>query len=251
MAAGSAAVRRGWSEVAPAYAHLLTERPAAVLGMLSNAAIHLDNCSGADLGRWLDGMASLAHQVSDIDRLRALGQLLAWRAGAAHFRLGALAAAAILPDDLAHAACALAPDEAWSAFRAGITADPWHGLSAEDAQRGRIVGAFTGLGGEFPQPPELRAAGDLLLVRSGERVFQLIADRYGAVLHSAAGDDFNAAPPSAPLPPGVALRGQNLSINGFASTLDLPGESIRLACTGDTVAACSRHTHTVRVWPLR
>ena len=86
-----------WRELAPALAPLLAVAPVDALGMLSNAAIHLAGVAGARPAQWQRELAALAPQVASVAQLRAVGQVLAWRAGVAHFRQGAIAAAGTLP----------------------------------------------------------------------------------------------------------------------------------------------------------
>lgn len=244
------AVQRAWSEVAPACAPLLVRHPDEVLGALSNAVIHLQETGGANVPLWLARMAQLAPQTDSLAQLRSLGQLLAWRAGAAHYRLAALAAAEDLPAALARSACDLADASSWEAFREGVTRDRWHGVDDDAARRGVEFGAFTGFGGEFSAPPQLRAANDGFWVRSGARYFHLIADRFGAVLHGAEVDDFQRAADPV-LPPGVGLQGAHLSTGRASIVLDLPPGSIALACNADTLAVTSSYTHAIRLFPLQ
>ena len=89
-AARSPALLGAWRTLFPLFATLIAREPARVLGMLCNAVVHLEAIPGSRMTQWLDEMTALAPQVDTVDSLRTLGQIAAWRAGAAHFRAGAL-----------------------------------------------------------------------------------------------------------------------------------------------------------------
>ncbi|MDQ4628343.1 hypothetical protein [Janthinobacterium lividum] len=231
-----------WRELAPSFAPLLATAPVDVLGMLSNAAIHIGAVAGARPAQWQAGMAAVAPQVASVAQLRAVGQVLAWRAGVAHFRLGALAAADTLPQALALAAFG-EPGAQWPQVHAQLLANPWRG-NAE----GRAFGSFSGLGGDFGTPPQVRATKDGFVVRSAERHYLLVADAYGAVLHSATAQEFEQVPGA--MPASVRLEGATVHIGARSIALDLPAGDIALAANAHTLALTSPWTHAIRLLPL-
>ena len=231
-----------WRELAPSFAPLLATAPVDVLGMLSNAAIHLGAVAGARPAQWQAGMAAVAPQVGSVAQLRAVGQVLAWRAGVAHFRQGALAAADTLPPALALAAFG-EPGAHWPQVHAQLMDYPWRG-NAE----GREFGSFSGLGGAFGTPPQVRATKDGFVVRSAERHYLLVADAYGAVLHSATAQEFEQAQTG--MPADVRLEGATLHIGARSIALDLPAGDIALAANAHTLAITSPWTHAIRLLPL-
>ena len=224
-----------WRELAPRFAPLLAVMPVDALGMLSNAAIHLGGVSGARTRQWQDEMAAIAPQVATLAQLRAVGQVLAWRAGVAHFRLGAIAAADTLPPALALAACGESQLD-WPALRAQLLHQPWRGNPD-----GIEFGAFAGLGGQFDTPPLVRATDDGFIVSAGERFYLLVADAHGAVLHGATADEFAQA--SGDVSAAVQAGARQLA-------LDLPAGEIALAANAQTVAITSPYTHAIRLLPL-
>jgi hypothetical protein len=255
---GGGIAEQVWCELAPRYAALLCAQPASVLGMLTNAALHLEKSGHARPPQWLALMAELAPQVAHVRQLGAVGQICAWRAGMAHFRQGAIAAADSLPDTLALAAFGVSahadgvPAGAWPGLRETVQRNPW--WTPVHAARGRAmdgmdVGSFTGFGGAFPEPPEVRPAADGFWVRSGERYALLVADACGAVLHAATQDEYEY-----PQPPAVRAKvsqsGQRLAINGREFTVDLPADALRVVCNAHTVAITSPYSHAIRVLPL-
>jgi hypothetical protein len=231
-----------WRELAPQFAALLATAPVDVLGMLSNAAIHLAGVAGARPVQWQRELAAVAAQVGSVAQLRALGQVLAWRAGVAHFRQGALAAADTLPPALALAAFG-EPGAQWPQVHAQLMNNPWRG-NAE----GREFGSFTGLGGAFGTPPQVRATADGFVVRSAERHYLLVADAYGAVLHSATAQEFEQAASAAP--PGVRIDGASVHIGARRIDLDVPAGDIAIAANAHTLAITSPWTHAIRLLPL-
>ncbi len=231
-----------WRELAPQFSPLLATAPVEVLGMLSNAAIHIGGVAGARPAQWQRELAALAPQLTSVAQLRAVGQVLAWRAGVAHFRQGALAAADTLPPALALAAFG-EPGAQWPQVRAQLLDYPWRG-NAE----GREFGSFTGLGGAFGTPPQVRATKDGFVVRSAERHYLLVADAYGAVLHSATAQEFEQA--TTGVPADVRLDGATLQIGARRIALDLPAGDIALAANAHTLAITSPWTHAIRLLPL-
>lgn len=231
-----------WRELAPLFAPLLVTAPVDVLGMLSNAAIHIASVAGARPAQWQAGMAAVAPQVGSVAQLRAVGQVLAWRAGVAHFRQGALAAAGTLPPALALAAFD-EPGAQWPQVHAQLLDYPWRG-NAE----GREFGSFSGLGGDFGTPPQVRATADGFVVRSAERHYLLVADAYGAVLHSATAQEYEQA--TTGMPSSVRLDGATVHVGARSIALDLPAGDIAIAANAHTLAITSPWTHAIRLLPL-
>ncbi|HEV7591119.1 MAG TPA: hypothetical protein VGO40_23615 [Longimicrobium sp.] len=239
-------VNAGWREVAPAAAALVAAAPERVLGALGNALHRLAATPGARPAEWVTAMAALAPRCADGDAFLAAGQVAAWRAGMAHYRAGALAAADALPPELALAAVR-APGGGWPEVRRRLAADPWFDPSAPAAAGLRVVaraGAFRGFGGLFAQPPVAVAAGEHFLVRSGGDCWLLTADAFGATFHRATAEESKGPHPSS-VPPGVTARGTTVSVDG--AHLDLPelGEITGVAANGTTLALTSPLSHAV------
>lgn len=238
-----------WSRVLPHVAARVAEQPQDVLGALSNAVVNLAGVDGARVDEWLAAMSELGPRAATVGELLGLGQVLAWRAGMAHWRAGALAAADALPPALRLAALGASGDADWPSLRSKFDADPW-ARAQTGAHDGWQVGSFSGFGGRFAQPPELRAGADGFVLRSGPRHFLAIADAFGAVLLPAAAEEFAAA--AAPrAPEGVRVREGGVSVNGREFACDLPVDGLVLAAGAHTLALASPWTHAVRLLPLR
>lgn len=236
-----------WRQLAAPCAALLAAAPAQVLGMLANAVLHLV-LHGARAGQWRDELGRHAAAVGTTAQLAALGQLLAWRAGMAHFRRGALAAAAALAPEVALAALQLPAHIRWEDAAAALARDPW--WTADGNRAGHVeAGAFAGLGGAFDEPPRVRPAGDGFVVAGGARHHLLSVDRQGAVLHPASAPEFDAAPERGDHP-HVRLDGATVHIGSRALALDLPADGLRVVCNDHTAAVTSPYTHAIRLLPL-
>lgn len=232
---------RAWEDVAPHYASLIAAQPEAVLGALGNAVMQLSRWPQVRIVDWLDGMTRLAGQVSGLTQMQALGQVLAWRAGMAHYRHGALAAAQNLPPALALAALGADPDDNWPDLHAALLEDPWHtaqGRAHGLPATGIEAGAFSGFGGSFAQPPQVRAAGEGFVVCSADRYQHLVVDINGAVLLPASKEQFDAATTAtAPAPtPLITARGW-------------PHEGLACAADAHTLAITTPFSHHVALFP--
>lgn len=247
-AARATLLNQTWSRLFPLLAARIAEQPQDVLGALSNAVVHLGGVDGARGDEWLDLMVQLAPRADTVAQLLALGKVLAWRAGLAHFRTGALQAADGLPPALQLAALGAPTDDSWVALRAALASDPWASAQPRRVD-GWHLGAFTGFGGRFSQPPELRVSPAGFPVRSGTRHFLAIADAFGAVLLPATADEFAAGAP-APPPKSPQRRGSTLVFADRELVLDLPAEGLQLAANAHTLAIASPYSHTLRLLPF-
>ncbi len=249
--ARSDALDRAWLALAPGLAPRIAADPFEVLGTLSNAIVHLGGVPGARVDAWIAGMAALASHADSNASLRALGQVLAWRAGLAHFRDGALACADALPAATALLAVGAAPAAQWPQVRDALRADPWWSpdpARREAVQRGIAFGSFSGFGGRFAAPPEVRADSLGLLVRSADRTFLLRADACGAVLLPADAAEFDQAASTLAGPP-FRLDGTCLTVGPRRIDLDLPADGLAIAASTHTLAVSSPWTHAIRLVP--
>lgn len=244
--ARSQVLAEAWRGLFPYLSHLIAAQPAQVLRMLSNAIIHLEGIGGARVGQWTAELVALAPHLESAEQLRITGQVLAWRAGAAHFRAGAIAAAAALPEALALRAFGAHEWESWQAFRSGVESDPWWAGRDPHALRDRYVGSFSGFGGQFAMPPEVRAAGEVFIVKSGDRHFLLMADAYGAVLQPASAEEFEHAN-SVQQRSEHTLRDGMLLVGSRPAALDVPERGLAVCATAATIAIASPYTHAIRL----
>jgi hypothetical protein len=246
--ARSDAVARAWTQVAPRAARLLAGEPVEVLGALSNAAVRIAGEPGVRVDAWLDGMAAVVAQADSLAQLRDLGVVLAWRAGLVPFRATALRCADGLPEALALRAVGAGENDTWAGVRDAFGANPWWSPRPTLARDGIEIGRFTGFGGAFAQPPEVRACAQGFVVRSGERFSLLLADAYGAVLLPATEQEFTHFDRA--LRPRAQLDGADVVLGDRRIPLDLPGEGLAVAGNDHTVAITSPYTHAIRLVPV-
>ena len=240
-------VNQAWRQLAPAVAPQLARAPLAVLGSLSNAVLRMDGVAGVRVAEWMAAMTPLAARCDDLPTLRTLGALCAWRAGMAHLREAALAQADTLPPALAAAALGVAEAQ-WPAARTRLQAERWWNphTDAIDPQ-GQTLGGFSGLGGPFATPPELRAGSNGFFARSGERHYLLMADAFGAVVLPASAPEFAAA--SHIRVAAVALDAQGARVGGTRIAFAAPAVDLAAVSGPAGVALFSPWSHHVRVVP--
>ena len=243
----SPAIYDTWRRVLPAAARIVAMEPARVLASLSNAAYHLDATPGVSVHAWTDDMTRLAGECTQVEDLLRVGQVAAWRAGQAHFRKGAIAAAALLPEPLALRAVGAPPSARWAEVEAGLGASEWFDPArpATAHERGKngpprrvaMVGAFRGLGGAFLVPPCVTYSDRHFHVLSGEECWMLTADLFGATFHRVAPDAPRPPVPGRKLPAGVG-------------SLEGPGTMTSAAASDTTLAVTWSLTHQVMLLAL-
>jgi len=182
-----------WHRLLPAMPRLVALEPQRVAAAVSNALYNLATTPGARPKFWLDQMQQVAGECPSTAALLDCGKVLAWRAGMAHYRAGALEVAAKLPAALAMQALGLPEDTNPAAVQAALERlrdDPWLspvGAAQASLPEGRLqllgkAGGFLGLAGPFLRPPIVWQQDGRLLTSDQEAAWELFADRFGAVL---------------------------------------------------------------------
>jgi hypothetical protein len=253
-------IEEGWRRVLPPMASLVAKAPARVIGAVSNALHNLAGTPGARPEQWISEMEKLGPQCGEVEALLRLGQIEAWRAGLAHFRQGAIAAADSLPAPLALAAVGAPANGNWPEVRKRLLADPWYNPSAAastgNGQAGRIqvmaqAGAFRGFGGVFVEPPQAASAGEHFLVRSGEESWLLTADVFGATFHRSNLAEFELAAKTTKLPKDLRVSDSKLSWKDERFEIASLGKFTSSAANETTLALTSELTHSVILVALR
>lgn len=239
-------VSAAWCELAPQLMQLVVQQPAEVLGLLSNAVLHIESVAGARPAQWMEEMGAAGPRLDSLADLQAAGQVIAWRSGIAHFRMGAIEAAGRLAPTLA--ASLFGGGQPWAATREALAANPWW-KPGEGRASGTEAGGFAGFGGLFTEPPAVRPHPDGFAVRSGGRFHVLIADAWGAVMHAAAAEEFDER--ASGHTDAFSLHVSTLRIGGREIALDLPPDGLEAWCNGPTVAVTSPYTHAILLYPAR
>ena len=240
LARGSA-IDATWRRVLPAAARFVAAEPSRMLASLTNAAHQLEATPGARVGAWIDDLIRLAPECTTVEELLRVGQIAAWRAGMAHFRQGAIAAAASLPQPLALSAVGASHDREWAEIEAGLLASEWFDPARSEARASTTatslrtvatVGAFRGFGGVFGVPPRVTHAAGNFHVSSGDECWILTADLFGATFHRVAPGEARLPRPLETPPSGVRLP-------------DGPGIVTSVASSATTLAVTRSLTHRV------
>src|SRR5687767_6242558 len=88
-----ASVEEGWRRILPKTASLVASAPGRLIPAVCNAVHQIASTHGARPAQWIAKMEKLAPECVDAEAFLKLGQVAAWRAGLAHLRSGAIAAA--------------------------------------------------------------------------------------------------------------------------------------------------------------
>jgi hypothetical protein len=244
------AIEKMWQMIIPSFAKVIAQDPFECLGMMTNACINMEANRDLRLNDWLLSLGFAANNVATTAQLQAVLKLTAWRAGAAHFRLGALAAGATLPAQIACACLGQKRDMAWSDFQANFEKDPWWSPDerARTANFCLSVGAFAGFGGRFSAPPIVKACPAGFYVASGPQYYLLIADVYGATFHAVPQDVFTHQRDIEIINP-PRLNGSELTTADRKIDVDLPKSGLALSANQHTIAVTSPFSHMIKLYP--
>lgn len=196
----------GWRFLLPRLSRFIAGSPREFVGSTTNALYNLSTTPGARPGEWAASLLKLVEVCPDAPTLLKAGQVAAWRAGMAHYRLSALDLCRDLPPPVALTALGLSPqaehpplDTLIDSLKANPWLSPASNLQSPTPLRlapGAIVsnyqlqivsrvGAFRGFGGLFLEPPLVWPADDDFVVSDGEGTWLLMADMFGATFHRA------------------------------------------------------------------
>jgi hypothetical protein len=188
----------GWRFLLPRLSRFIAEAPREVVGSTTNALYNLSTTPGARPGEWAASLLKLEEVCPDAPTLLKAGQVAAWRAGMAHYRLSALDLCRDLPPPAALTALGLSPQAGHpplDQLLASLKANPWLRPASDirpqtsDLQIVARVGAFRGFGGLFLAPPAVMSTAEgQFVVRDGEQAWLLTADLFGATLYRADGE---------------------------------------------------------------
>ena len=237
-----------WREVLTAAAAVLSDRPARLIPAFTNAVHQLASSESADAVTWKQRMRRLAAQATSEEELLRAGEVVAWQCGLAHYREAALAALNVLPEPLACLALELEAQQ-WEPTRRRLQSDRWFDHAQPHSTAMRIVrhaGGFRGLGGSFLQPPLVKSVSGGWLVQSAADRWLLIADAFGATLHRATAEEWNAADP------GSAIEHVGTRLMHAGKSLDIPGAGPITSCAlSEHAIACTfAHSHHIALVAL-
>jgi hypothetical protein len=248
-------VETAWRRILPRIPALVASAPGRIIPAVCNAAHQLAAAPGARPGEWIEMMELTGPRCEDTGAFLKLGQVCAWRAGLAHFRPGAIAAAEGLPENLVLGALGAANSATWAQVRQRLLDDPWFDPAAPGASAPvRIVaqvGSFRGFGGLFAEPPTVALLDDRFLVRSAGECWLLTADAFGATLHRASTLEFETAAARNRLPPELQISGSRIVWKGQRFELPDLGEFTSTAANRTTLALTGSLTHSIALLALQ
>jgi hypothetical protein len=241
-------VNRAWQCLATPAAHLIASAPVDTLGAITNAVIRLGSVPGVRVDEWIDAVSALAARCESVEKLRSLGAVCAWKAGMTHLRHIALDHADHLGPELA--AAALGASLPWPALRERLRNDGWWNPSTDAIDiQGQTIGGFSGLGGPFATPPEVRVGRDGFVAESAGRHFLLVADAFGAVVLPASPAEFAAATSDTARDVSITSRGAR--VHDTPVEFAVPADRMKAVANADSVAFFSPWSHLVRIVPAR
>lgn len=250
------ALAEGWANVFTLLPDRLAEAPWRFPGAITNALYNLAATPGAHPRDWMQAIVTFSEACADVGELLAAGQVAAWRAGLAHYRLSALERCHTLPPKVAGLALGLPASEARSLSSKArdtlidtLLADPWRDpansapIDKAGLQIVARVGAFRGFGGLFLAPPKVSSPGGQFVVSDGGDHWLLFADRFGATFQRAAAVPQASSKMSKPYFQ-VNLQGQVTKGNLQASFPELE-RSQSSAANDSTLAVTTALSHAV------
>jgi hypothetical protein len=240
-------VNLAWQRLSSPAARLIAASPTDALGAMTNAVVRMGSVPGVRVEEWIGTMEALVSRSDTLDSLRSLGAVCAWRAGMAHLRQAALEHADRLDADLASAAVG-SPRQPWTSLRECLRAERWWNPAQEQRDlQGRTVGGFSGFGGPFAAPPEVRVRGHDFMVESAGRHFLVIADGAGAVILPASSGEFAEATSTGARQVELTPRGPRIgeTMIRFA----VPADRMRAVASTDSIALFSPWSHQIRIVP--
>lgn len=250
-------ITRGWTALLPFLARWLADQPRRVAGAITNALYQLATTPGANGEGWLRALVQSAPACATWDEVMQVGQVLAWQAGLAHYRAGALQVAEHLPPELAGLALGVAPASVPAAL-AGLRANPWL-TPAQAAQGGaltrpqlrlmRQVGGFRGFGGPFVSPPQAQVCAGSFLLTDAQATWQVCADVFGATWRRV---ELPATAQASLADTPFAFTGKKAQHLPTGARLDLtPWSPIAsVVSDGTTLLVTSAHSHLVFLFAL-
>lgn len=170
-----APVAQGLERLVTAYPGFVLANPPLMLACWVNALVQLCRHPGARPQQWLDDLLLWGGQSQDLQEFLKLGQVLAWRAGLAHYRQGALSVLSQLSPGLQASLLLGQSLEHWRA-------SPWcKGQTPQPPSLHlcELTAGFAGWGGQLLGLPELSWQADHLMVSDSAQGWHVFRDAWG------------------------------------------------------------------------
>jgi len=184
-------VLEGWEILLPFVPHLLAKDADTLTSSITNALYNLSVEPTASPSFWIERMIEIGKLCDNVEEFLEAGKIIAWRAGLAHYREGALNACRNLKNEVACDALGISEIQNLENLLIQTEKDPW--LNPKEFSKGikqekrlrvvSVVGAFRGFGGLFIAPPKITYCDGQFLVYDSENWWAMTADVFGATFH--------------------------------------------------------------------
>jgi hypothetical protein len=231
-----------WRNTFPALAHLIAANPLAVITEMSHATAQFSTHGASRPQQWLRLLTALGPQAADLEQLRLLGKVIAWRSGLAHYRTGALTAADHLPPSLVEPALEIHAGQSWSTLRVALQESKWPASLVGDTALLTKVGSFRGFGGVFLEPPMLATHDNDLIARSGGDAWLVSADVFGSTLHRI---DDDGSPAGTTVEEPTVILGDYVFVGSQAVELGAAAPVTSAAQQGNVLAITTKNSHAI------
>ncbi len=183
-------IARAWRELFPHTAPFLIQQPQRVAASVVNAAYNISQTLGARPEQWLETMRALAPFCANAEIFLQAGQVAAWRAGMAHYRIGALQILKTLDEKIVRVIFGLDVVDV-NALHYALMANPWYVPATDNRTQNtekrlkvvKRVGSFRGFGGTFLAPPRVMWTKEGFVASDENENYLVFADAFGATLH--------------------------------------------------------------------
>ncbi len=235
-----------WRELLPFTATFLIQQPQRVAASLVNAAHNISQTPGARPNEWLETMRAVAPLCADAEHFLQAGQVAAWRAGMAHYRIGALLILKTPDEKIARVIFGLDAVNV-NALHYALMANPWYVPTKDERPRTndelkivKRVGSFRGFGGTFLAPPRVMWTKEGFVARDGDENYLLFADAFGATLHR-----FEKTREEKISSPFKLIRDGTISANGVSAKFSELENATSYAANQHTLAVTTDLTHAI------
>lgn len=245
------AMLNGWETLLPQIPHLLIEDPLTIASAITNALYNLSIEQNARPSFWIETMIEIGKLCDNSQEFLEAGKVVAWRAGLAHYREGALETCKSLKTEIACAALGIEESENIESLAIQLKQDPWlnpNEFSNKIKKEKRlrvvsVVGAFRGFGGLFISPPKVTYSDGQFLVFDSETWWAMTADCFGATFHKI-GQTISGLKNESNPKSRVDKKG-NVEMNGVKRTLHHLAEGTSFAADETTLAVTLPMSHSV------
>lgn len=232
----------------PQLLRVLADRPEEAVRALTHALVVLGREGCVCPSEWVGDIAAVGSVAADLDALRSIGLVMAWRRGLTHARVPALSALHHLPTPVVTAiADRMGLAERTSDRVVARLSRRWRATRESDAGPPRLAvvgfaGAFEAFGGPFARPPSLVVADGNIYAGDATGSWVVHADDFGAVLRPVSELPHRAGGGNAQI-----RADGTVTWRGLVAVLPVLARAAAWAETEDTLAVACADSHRLRL----